>query len=120
MGSQFASGKNSIAFCDRCGRKVKYRELKVQIVNQIPTGIRVCTPCLDKDHPQYRVGNLRITDPQALRNTRPDPNLVASRDIQWGWNPIGMNNNNPLFEPATTPNNLVGVGEVGNLTVVTS
>ena len=117
MGSQFASGRRSIAFCDRCGRKVDYRELKDQIVNQTPTGIRVCTPCLDKDHPQYRVGNLRITDPQALRYTRPDPNLVASRDIFWGWNPIGMARS---FDSLETPNTLVGIGEVGELTVVTN
>lgn len=118
--SQFASGKKSIGFCDRCGRKVPYKELKPQVVNQIITDIRVCNPCMDKDHPQWRIGRVRITDPQALRNTRPDPNLVLSRDIQWGWNPVGFNNNNPLFEPATTPNNLLAIGEIGNLTVVTS
>lgn len=120
MGSQFASGKNSIAFCDRCGRKVKYRELKVQIVNQTPTGLRVCTPCLDKDHPQYRVGNLRITDPQALRNTRPDPNLVLSRDFQWGWNPVGLNDGNILFDSTPTPNNLTTTIQINSVTVVTS
>jgi len=120
MGSQFASGKKSIGFCDRCGRKVPYKELKPQVVNQIITDIRVCRPCLDKDQPQWRVGRLRITDPQALRNTRPDPNLVLSRDTQWGWNPVGFNNNNPLFEPATTPNNLLAIGAVGSVTVVTS
>lgn len=120
MGSQFASGKNSIAFCDRCGRKVKYRELKPQVINQIVTGLRVCPPCLDKDHPQYRIGNLRITDPQALRNARPDPNLVLSRDIQWGWNPVGFNVTDILFESTPTPNNLLATGAVGTVTVVIS
>jgi len=120
MGSQFASGKKSIAFCDRCGRKVAYKELKPQVVNQVVTGIRVCPSCLDKDQPQWRVGRLRITDPQALRDARPDPNLVASRGIQWGWNPVGFNNNNPLFEPATTPNNLLATGAIGTVAVVIS
>ena len=120
MGGSFASGKQSIAFCDRCGRKVPYKELKAQVVNQIVTDIRVCTPCLDKDQPQWRVGRLRITDPQALREARPDPNLVASRDIQWGWNPVGMNFTDQLFESTPTPNYLVAVGAVGTVSVVTS
>lgn len=119
-GSLFASGKKSIGFCDRCGRKVPYKELKPQVINQIVTDIRVCSPCMDKDQPQWRIGRLRITDPQALREARPDPNLVASRDIQWGFNPVGMNNTNPLFEPATTPNNLVAIGAIGAVSVVTS
>ena len=39
--SQFASGRSSIGFCDRCARKVPYKELKPQIVNQIVTGMGV-------------------------------------------------------------------------------
>lgn len=120
MAGPFASGKKSIAFCDRCGRKTPYNELKPQVVNQIVTDIRVCNPCMDKDQPQWRVGRLRIVDPQALRETRPDPNLVASRDIQWGWNPVGMNFTDQMFESTPTPNYLVAVGAVGTVTVVTS
>lgn len=118
--SQFASGKKSIAFCDRCGQKRPYKELKPQIVNQIVTGIRVCRECNDLDHPQWRIGRVRITDPQALQNARPDPNLVASRNLQWGWAPVGFNNTNPLFEPTPTPNNLIASGAIGTVTVVTS
>lgn len=118
--SQFASGKQSIAFCDRCARKVPYKELKPQIVNQIVTGIRVCRECNDLDHPQWRIGRVRITDPQALQNARPDPNLVASRNIQFGWNPVGFNNTDQLFESTPTPNNLLATGAIGSVTVVTS
>ena len=118
--SQFASGRKSIAFCDRCGRKVPYKELKPQIVNLVLTAIRVCKPCYDQDHPQWRIGRQRITDPQGLRNARPDPNLVLSRDIQWGWNPVGFNVTDQLFESTPTPNNLLATGAVGSVTVVTS
>lgn len=85
MAQQFASGKWSIAFCDRCGRQVEYRGLRMQVVNMKATGLLVCDECLDPDHPQWQVGLWPIDDPQALRDPRPDPK--TDRGL-YGWNPI--------------------------------
>jgi hypothetical protein len=85
-----------------------------------------------------------VDDPQALRNPRPDTtylqggltglqeetqgevpsnNVLAfggpsggSRVIQWGWNPVGLNNPLGLFG---LPNTLLGSGQVGTVTIET-
>jgi hypothetical protein len=70
-----------------------------------------------------------VDDPQALRNPRPDntyrqSGVLAngsigdgSRDIQWGWNPVGGARG---FDDALTPNDLVARGQIGIVTVVTT
>jgi hypothetical protein len=40
---------------------------------------------VDPDHPQNFVGRLRVTDPQSLRDPRPDNSL----DSAFGYNPVG-------------------------------
>lgn len=72
MTRPFAVGKYALAMCDRCGLQVLYKELKTQIINMKPTGLRVCDECLDQDHPQYQVGLWPVNDPQALENPRTD------------------------------------------------
>jgi hypothetical protein len=85
-----------------------------------------------------------VDDPQALRNPRPDvsywqagmtglkvlirgevPSINSlafgtpsegSRMIQWGWNPVGLNNALALPD---LPNTLLATGEVGTVTVQT-
>lgn len=88
MSAAFASGRRALAFCDRCGGKYDYTDLKFQVVNQVVTGLRVCPDCLDEDHPQLQLGKFPVYDPQALRYARPDLSLVASRSIVWGFNPV--------------------------------
>jgi len=41
--------------------------------------------------------------------------LVTSRDIQWGWDPVGLSDPFGL-----TPDNLEGKGAVGQVTVTIS
>lgn len=115
MANQFALGKKAFGYCDRCFQRYPLAKLKNQIYKQRPTGMRVCPECLDVDHPQLMLGSFPVYDPQALRNPRPDANLAASRDIQWGWNPVGGGN----AAVSNTPNTLVAVGAVGTVTVVT-
>lgn len=117
MSSRFASGKYSIADCDRCGQRYLLKELKKELIKTKLYNIKVCPECWDPDHPQLKVGMYPITDPQAVREPRPDPALVASRDIQWGWNPVGGASQ---FTAAETPNTLVGIGNVGTVTVTTA
>lgn len=114
MGQAFAQGKKAFGYCDRCSQKYLLKKLKFQVVKQKITALLVCPACLDKDHPQLMLGTIPVYDPQAIRNARPESTLLASRDTQWGWNPVGGGNS-----ISGTPNALTAKGYVGNVTVVT-
>jgi hypothetical protein len=110
MSYKYASGQKAIAICDVCGFQYKLRELKELIVKGNKTNIKACPECWNPDQPQNKLGEFPVEDPQALRNPRPDSaELVASRDIQWGWDPVGLNDPFGL-----TPDNLEGRGAVGH------
>lgn len=79
MTQGFASGKNSHGFCDRCGFRVKLSLMKKITINEKLTNIKVCPTCWEPDHPQYRIGRVDMSDPQALRDPRPDTALANSR-----------------------------------------
>jgi hypothetical protein len=67
-----------------------------------------------------------VDDPQAVREPRRDSTYYTagvntagnptsgSRDIQWGWNPVGGSSN---FDAVLTPNYLVATTFVGTVTV---
>jgi hypothetical protein len=117
---KFASGKHTIAECDRCGFRFKRTELKELVIRTKPTDLQVCNECWEIDHPQNMQGMYPVTDPQAARNPRPDKSLsfaggdYTSRDIQWGWNPVGGPRS---FDGVLTPNDLVATGNTGIVTV---
>ena len=127
MGNRFASGKIAIAICDRCGFQFRLRELRTLIIKTQQVNILVCRECWEPDQPQLQLGMYPVDDPQALRNPRKDNTYYqsgttstgsigeGSRNIQWGWNPVGMSRS---FDSELTPNNLVGVGQIGTVTVV--
>lgn len=129
MANRFASGKNAIAICDRCGFRFKLTNLKREVVKTKTYNTLVCPECWDPDQPQLQLGMYPVDDPQALRNPRRDTTYVTagvnaagnptggSRDTQWGWNPVG---GSKFFDDALTPNYLVCQTEVGTVTVVTS
>lgn len=129
MANRFASGKNSIAECDRCSQRFKLTQLKKQVVKQKIYNIMVCPECWDPDHPQLMLGTFPVEDPQAVRDPRPDRSYVTSgilangsygegsRVFQWGWNPVGGSSS---FDAVLTPNSLVATGFVGTVTVVIS
>lgn len=129
MGNRFASGKNSIAECDRCGQRYKLKQLKKEIIKLKEYNLLVCPECWDPDHPQLQLGMFPVDDPQAVRNPRHDQTYVTSgtnadgfpsggsRDIQWGWQPIGGSS---FFDVALTQNYLVGTTSVGTVTVTVS
>lgn len=116
MASRFASGKNSIAMCDRCGQRFKLTTLKTEVIKGRKYNLLVCRECWDPDHPQLHLGEQPVNDPQAVRNPRPDTTYAQSRDIQWGWQPVGGGDN---VVDGGTPNNLVVQSFVGTVTVVT-
>ena len=116
MTQRFASGQKALAICDICGFQYELRELRNLVQKNKVTELKACPECWNPDHPQNRLGEFPVDDPQAIRNPRPDfAELAASRDIQWGWNPVGFNNNEGL-----TPDTLEGTGAVGQVTVTTS
>lgn len=128
MPNRFASGRIAIAECDRCGQQFKLKQLRTEIIKQRKYELLVCPECWDPDQPQLMLGTFPIDDPQALRNPRRDTTYFVSglnangnvsggsRDIFWGWNPVGGSSQ---FDSALTPNPLVGIGEVGSVVVTT-
>lgn len=126
MGNRFANGIKAIAECDRCGQQFKLKKLKTEIIKQRQYQILVCPQCWDPDHPQLMLGTFPVDDPQALRNPRRDTTYIqagtnnngyptgGSRDIQWGWAPVGGAS---YFDAGLTPNNLVATTYVGTVTV---
>lgn len=126
MGNRFASGKNSIAECDRCGQQFKLKNLKTEVIKTKQYNLMVCPECWDPDHPQLLLGMYPVDDPQAVRNPRKDTTYVTSgtnssgvpsggsRDIQWGWAPVGGSS---FQDAGITPNYLVATASVGTVQV---
>jgi len=142
MGNRFASGKNSIAECDRCGFRFKLKDLRREVVKTKNYELLVCGPCWDPDQPQLQLGMYPVDDPQGVRDPRPDRSYWASgttglqiqqgsgtnieaqgfqgegsRNTQWGWNPVG---GSKFFDDVLTPNNLALVVEIGTVQVTTT
>jgi hypothetical protein len=129
MGNRYASAKIAIAICDRCGFRFRLRELRTLVIKTKQVNMLVCKECWEPDQPQLQLGMYPVDDPQALRNPRPDNTYVqsglladgsigeGSRNIQWGWNPVGGSRS---YDAGLTPNNLVAQGQVGTVTVVTT
>jgi hypothetical protein len=115
MGNRFASGRIAIAMCDRCGFQYQLKQLKTLIIKTKNVNLLVCEECWEPDQPQLSLGMYPVDDPQALRNPRRDNSYVeagltglqiafgsgssvdkdgtpsgGSRDIQWGYNPVGL------------------------------
>ena len=129
MATPFASGKYAIAECDRCGQRYKLKQLKMEVIKTKLYQLKVCDACWDPDQPQLQLGMYPVNDPQALYQPRPDTTYVTaglntagnltggSRDIQWGWFPVGGARD---FDTYLTPNYLVGTTFVGTVTITVS
>ena len=99
----YASGKNAWGISDRSGFRYRLREMKREW-----TGALVGPDEYEPKHPQlYPVTN--VSDPQALRNPRPEQDLQGQRVIQYGWAPVGFRN----VPGVTPPDNLQANGQAG-------
>lgn len=139
MATQYASGKYSIAECDRCGQRFKLKELRKEIIKTKLFNIKVCDECFDPDQPQLSLGMYPVYDPQAVREPRPDTSYVVSgpsglqisnqsnntvrsdgysgdgsRQFQWGWSPVGGSSQS---DAGLTPNDLTLNFIVSNVTI---
>lgn len=132
-GPKYASGKHSIAECDRCGQRYKLKELRKLTIKTQQVSIKVCPECWEYDHPQLQLGMYPVYDPQAVMDPRPDvsyrisgnsglqlsPTDVGtpeggSRIIEWGWAPVGGARAN---DAGLTPNVLAPTIFLGTVTV---
>jgi len=100
MGSRFASNMKALGVCDVCGFRYKLRELRKEFKKGRDTNIKACPECWDGDHPQLKLGEFPVHDPQALRDPRPDSNQYAA--------------SRALIEPVRP---VVGTGFIGQATV---
>jgi len=139
MGNRFASGKNAIAECDRCGMRYKLTQLKKEVIKTKTYNLLVCPTCWDPDQPQLQLGMYPVDDPQGIRDPRPDLSYYqagytglqllntvgsaldqngdpsgGSRVFQWGWYPVGGASSN---DAGLTPNYLASAGVVGPVTI---
>lgn len=124
MPNQFSSGKFAIAQCDRCGFRFKLSVLKKEVIKTKKYDLKVCPECWDPDHPQLQLGMYPVEDPQAVREPRRDSSYYqsgidsngfpsgGSRQIQWGWNPVGMK-----YDFNETPNALKSIGVTNSVTI---
>jgi len=137
MTTMFSSGKFAIAECDRCGFRYKLTELKKLTIKTKNVSIKVCHECWEMDQPQLQLGMYPVNDPQAVREPRRDNSYYqsgntgletnpytggttqsgngtpsgGSRQIQWGWNPVGMK-----YDFNETPNALKSISTVNSVT----
>ena len=95
--SKFASGKYAYGISDRSGFRYRLRDMRKEW-----NGLLVGKDEWEEKHPQLTPLRKR-PDPIAIKNARPEPNLVAERSVQYGFNPVGYNDYNNFV-----PNNLVG------------
>jgi hypothetical protein len=142
MPNKFASGKHSIAMCDRCGQQFKLKILRKLTIKTKQVSIKVCPECWEPDQPQLQLGLYPVNDPQGVRDPRPDVSYLqsgqsglqvnttggagidgfgspegGSRVFQWGYNPVGGSRAN---DDLLTPNNLVLSVQIGTVTVTTT
>jgi len=78
MPNRFASGKWSIAECDRCGQRYKLTELRKLVIKTKMVNIKVCPECWEEDHPQLQLGMYPVEDAQAVREPRSDTSYQVS------------------------------------------
>ena len=142
MATNYASGKYSIAECDRCGQRFMLKQLRKEIIKTKLFNIKVCPECWDPDQPQLSLGLYPVNDPQAVREPRPDTSYQVSgttglqiidtnstnidavgyqaegsRVFQWGWNPVGGSR---ASDAGLTPNDLVLNFQLASVTISTT
>tara|TARA_R100001509_G_scaffold141196_1_gene96153 strand:+ start:677 stop:1006 length:330 start_codon:yes stop_codon:yes gene_type:complete len=105
--SSFARGKYAFGISDRSGFRYRIKDMRKEW-----NGLLVGKDEWEAKHPQLENFNKRA-DAQALRDARPEIDLVSQRSIQHGFNPVGFKE----ISGITPPNNLIATGSVGGVTI---
>lgn len=110
MSSRYASAKNAYGISDRSGFQYRLKDMRKEW-----NGLLVGKDEWEAKQPQLEP-TPAVSDPEALRDPRPEQDLEGQRNIQWGFNPVGG--------PATTsfnpPSNLEAITSIGTVTVEVS
>lgn len=104
----YTKAKYAYGYCDKTGFRYPLRDLVVEIKDGIPTGFKVGKDVVDPDHPQNFLGRLRISDPQALKDPRPE-RISDSYTFKY------PSLNEATLEPFGSPE--PARGQVGNVTI---
>jgi|TARA_R110000824_G_scaffold57241_2_gene155918 hypothetical protein len=105
--AKYASGKHAYAISDRSGFRYRYKDMRKEW-----NGALVGKDEYEPKQPQ--LGPFRkVSDPQALKDARPQTGLEEQRNIQYGFDPVGFMGNDSL-----TPNPLKATANVGQVTVI--
>lgn len=76
----YANSAKAWGLCDRCGARFRLGTLKKLVVKDTQTELKVCRDCWEPSHPQLRLGEVKVDDPQALYEPRPDKDKKTSTE----------------------------------------
>ena len=105
--SRFATGKHAFGISDRSGFRYRLKDMRKEW-----NGLLVGKDEYEEKHPQLEPFN-KVADPEAIKNARPETDLVNQRSFQYGFNPVGFKTVPGIVEE----NNLVATGQVGTVTI---
>lgn len=80
MSSYSPTTRRTQGICDRCGQAYQLDSLREEYVLGQGQGNRVCRSCWDPDHPQNYEAYIEASDPQQLRDPRPE-DLRQAREV---------------------------------------
>jgi|TARA_E500000318_G_C3554400_1_gene210410 hypothetical protein len=103
---KYATGRKSLAICDRCGQRYRYLKLRKEW-----TGLKTCPDCFEPKHPQLEPSSPPF-EPQVLHEPRID---VKEDNI-----PFTVYTNVGLGLIGTKLTSFQATGSVGTVTVSTS
>ena len=107
----FATGKYSVAICDRCGQQYPYLELK-----QEWNGLFTCPECFEPKHPQLDPP-YHPADPEAIHDPRPARQEPVTVFVGAPGDSIFESDG---MKPVIPTKKLIITINVGNVTVSTS
>jgi len=105
--SRFATGKHAFGISDRSGFRYRLKDMRKEW-----NGLLVGKDEYEEKHPQLEPFN-KVADPEAIKNARPETDLVNQRNFQYGFNPVGFKTVPGIVEE----NDLVATGQVGTVTL---
>ena len=107
--ARYATGKHAKSISDRSGLEYRYKDMRKEW-----NGLLVGKDEFEPKQPQ--LGPFRtVSDPQALKDARPEQNLAEIDAIEYGFNPVGYRGD----ALGLTGNRLKAEGSVGEVTVTT-
>lgn len=105
----YASGKNALGICDRCGFQYALNALRKEW-----TGFKVCFECYEPKHPQLEPRRT-VDDPIALFEPRPDRPQAM---VVYAGVPNDTSFTAQGMVPTTPSKALIAVGEIGTVEVI--